>query len=102
MLSPFFPYVWIIFLILVFKGYSLSEFVSHPPNTPRLLMSSPEVDNGSCHETYSDMLNGHAKNKPGFVIILVPGIEAHIVRPDGSLTNQNEASRVHIHNSLWC
>jgi acyl-CoA synthetase (AMP-forming)/AMP-acid ligase II len=40
------------------------------------------------------MLNGRAKNKPGSVGILFPGIEARIIRPDGSLASQNEAGEL--------
>lgn len=36
------------------------------------------------------MLNGRAKNKPGSAGILAPGIEARVVRPDGSLAGPNE------------
>ncbi|KAG1737862.1 uncharacterized protein EDB91DRAFT_1237828 [Suillus paluster] len=36
------------------------------------------------------MLNGRAKNKPGSAGILVPGVEARIVRPDGSPAGPNE------------
>lgn len=41
-------------------------------------------------------LNGHAKNKPGSVGILVPGVEARIVCPDGSLAGPNEAGEIHV------
>jgi long-subunit acyl-CoA synthetase (AMP-forming) len=40
------------------------------------------------------MLNGRAKNKPGSVGILLPGVEARIIRPDGSLANPNEAGEL--------
>jgi acyl-CoA synthetase (AMP-forming)/AMP-acid ligase II len=36
------------------------------------------------------ILDGRAKNKPGSAGILVPGVEARIVRPDGSLAGPNE------------
>ncbi|KAG2123811.1 hypothetical protein DEU56DRAFT_904108 [Suillus clintonianus] len=40
------------------------------------------------------MLNGRAKNKPGSVGILASGVEARIVRPDGSLAGPNEAGEL--------
>lgn len=40
------------------------------------------------------MLNGRAKNKPGSIGILFPGVEAKIVRPDGSLASPNEAGEL--------
>ncbi|KAG2336454.1 acetyl-CoA synthetase-like protein [Suillus weaverae] len=42
------------------------------------------------------MLNGHAKNKPGSVGILVPGVETRIIHPDGSLAGPNEAGEIHV------
>ncbi|KAG2362831.1 hypothetical protein BDR07DRAFT_1283625 [Suillus spraguei] len=36
------------------------------------------------------MLDGRAKNKPGSAGILVPGVEARVIRPDGSLAGPNE------------
>ncbi|KAG1855928.1 hypothetical protein F4604DRAFT_1590599 [Suillus subluteus] len=36
------------------------------------------------------MLDGRAKNKPGSAGILIPGVEARVVRPDGSLAGPNE------------
>jgi long-subunit acyl-CoA synthetase (AMP-forming) len=45
------------------------------------------------------MLNGRAKNKPGSVGILVPGVEARIVRPDKSLAGPNEAGEIHVYGS---
>ncbi|KAG2147416.1 uncharacterized protein EDB93DRAFT_1104094 [Suillus bovinus] len=36
------------------------------------------------------ILGGRAKNKPGSVGILSPGVEARVVRPDGSLVGPNE------------
>ncbi|KAG2337838.1 acetyl-CoA synthetase-like protein [Suillus weaverae] len=35
-------------------------------------------------------------NKPGSVGILVSGVEARIVRPDGSLAGPNEAGEIHV------
>lgn len=63
----------------VSEGYGLSEFTMAVAMKP-----------------VHGMLNGHAKNKPGSVGILVPGVEARIVRPDGSLANQNEAGEIHV------
>ncbi|KAG2141978.1 hypothetical protein DEU56DRAFT_795828 [Suillus clintonianus] len=40
------------------------------------------------------MLDGRAKNKPGSVGILVSGVEARILRPDGSLAGPNEAGEL--------
>jgi long-subunit acyl-CoA synthetase (AMP-forming) len=40
------------------------------------------------------MLNGRAKDKPGSVGILFPGVEARIIRPDGSLAGPNEAGEL--------
>ncbi|OAX33939.1 acetyl-CoA synthetase-like protein [Rhizopogon vinicolor AM-OR11-026] len=45
------------------------------------------------------MLNGHAKSKPGSSEILLPGTEARIVRPDGSLAGPNEAGELHIRSN---
>ncbi|KAG0708433.1 hypothetical protein DFH29DRAFT_870962 [Suillus ampliporus] len=42
------------------------------------------------------MLNGRAKNKPGSAGILVPGVEARIIRPDGSLAGPNEPGELHV------
>ncbi|KAG1814814.1 hypothetical protein EV424DRAFT_1541299 [Suillus variegatus] len=80
----------------VSEGYGLSEFSSHLPNTIRLPMSSPEVGNDGRHETCSWHAQRTRQEQPGSVGTLVPGVEAHIVRPDGSLTNQNEAGAVHV------
>ncbi|OJA19509.1 hypothetical protein AZE42_03213 [Rhizopogon vesiculosus] len=54
-------------------GYGLSEFTM-----------------GVTIRPVSGMLNGRAKDKHGSVGILLPGIEARIVRPDGSLAGPNE------------
>ncbi|OJA09090.1 hypothetical protein AZE42_10819, partial [Rhizopogon vesiculosus] len=40
------------------------------------------------------MLNGRAKNKPGSVGIIIPGVEVRIVRPDGSLAGPNEVGEL--------
>jgi len=42
------------------------------------------------------LLNGRAKNKPGSAGILASGVEARIVRPDGSLAGPNEPGELHI------
>lgn len=42
------------------------------------------------------MLDGRAKNKPGSVGILVSGVQARILRPDGSLAGPNEAGELHV------
>ncbi|KAG1769120.1 hypothetical protein EV702DRAFT_705790 [Suillus placidus] len=63
----------------VVEGYGLSEFTMAVAMKP-----------------VHGMLNGHAKNKPGSVGILVPGVEARIVSPDGSLAGPNEAGEIHV------
>ncbi|OJA11811.1 hypothetical protein AZE42_11578, partial [Rhizopogon vesiculosus] len=45
------------------------------------------------------MLNGHAKSKPGSSGILLPGTEARIVRPNGSLAGPNEAGELLIRSN---
>ena len=42
------------------------------------------------------MLNGRAKNKPGSVGIIFPGVEVRIVRPDGSLAGPNEVGELFV------
>ncbi|KAG2034779.1 acetyl-CoA synthetase-like protein [Suillus americanus] len=42
------------------------------------------------------MLNGHAKNKPGSPGILLPGVEARVVCPDGSLAGPNEPGELYV------
>lgn len=42
------------------------------------------------------MLDGRAKNKPGSAGILVSGVQARIVRPDGSLAGPNEVGELHV------
>jgi acyl-CoA synthetase (AMP-forming)/AMP-acid ligase II len=59
------------------EGYGLSEFT--------VIVSLKPIPG---------MLNGRAKNKPGSVGILLPGVEARIIRPDGSLANPNEAGEL--------
>ncbi|KAG1722895.1 hypothetical protein EDB19DRAFT_1859208 [Suillus lakei] len=63
----------------VSEGYGLSEFTMAVAMKP-----------------VHGMLNGRAKNKLGSVGILVPDVEARIVRPDGSLAGPNEAGEIHI------
>ncbi|KAG1818632.1 uncharacterized protein BJ212DRAFT_1346462 [Suillus subaureus] len=62
---------------LVTEGYGLSEFTVTVSLKP-----------------IPGMLNGRAKNKPGSVGILLPGVEARIIRPDGSLASPNEAGEL--------
>ncbi|KAG1758293.1 hypothetical protein EDD22DRAFT_972261 [Suillus occidentalis] len=59
------------------EGYGLSEFT--------VVVSLKPIPG---------MLNGRAKNKPGSIGILFPGVEAKIVRPDGSLASSNEAGEL--------
>ncbi|KAG2123810.1 hypothetical protein DEU56DRAFT_759917 [Suillus clintonianus] len=59
------------------EGYGLTEFTVTVSVTP-----------------FPGMLNGRAKRKPGSVGILVPGVEARIIRPDGSLASHNEAGEL--------
>ncbi|KAG1735173.1 hypothetical protein EDB19DRAFT_1910741 [Suillus lakei] len=66
-------------LLLTFAGYGLSEFTM-----PITMKPIP------------GMLDGCAKNKPGSAGILVPGVEARIVRPDGSLVGPNEPGELFI------
>lgn len=42
------------------------------------------------------MLDGRAKNKPGSIGILLSGIHARILRPDGSLAGPNEAGELYV------
>ncbi|KAG1735179.1 hypothetical protein EDB19DRAFT_1110705 [Suillus lakei] len=60
------------------EGYGLSEFT--------LVAMKP----------LPGMLDGRAKNKPGSAGILVSGVEARILRPDGSLAGPNEPGEIHI------
>jgi len=46
------------------------------------------------------VLEGRAKDKPGSVGILLPGVEARIVRPDGSLAGPNEPGEIHLRGPL--
>ncbi|KAG2033460.1 hypothetical protein BDR03DRAFT_1014312 [Suillus americanus] len=59
------------------EGYGLSEFTVTVSLKP-----------------IPGMLNGHAKSKPASVGILLPGVEACIIRPDGSLASPNEAGEL--------
>lgn len=59
------------------EGYGLSEFT--------VIVSLKPIPG---------MLNGCAKNKPGSIGILFPGVEARIIRPDGSLASPNEAGEL--------
>ncbi|KAG0706739.1 hypothetical protein DFH29DRAFT_980202 [Suillus ampliporus] len=63
----------------VSEGYGLSEFTVVVAVKP-----------------FPGMLDGRAKVKPGSVGILLPGIEARIIRPDGSLAGPNEAGELHV------
>jgi long-subunit acyl-CoA synthetase (AMP-forming) len=42
------------------------------------------------------VLNGRAKNKPGSTGILLPGIEARVMREDGTLAAVNEPGELHV------
>ncbi|OAX33941.1 acetyl-CoA synthetase-like protein [Rhizopogon vinicolor AM-OR11-026] len=42
------------------------------------------------------VLNGRAKNKPGSTGILLPGVEARVVREDGTLAAVNEPGELHV------
>jgi long-subunit acyl-CoA synthetase (AMP-forming) len=46
------------------------------------------------------MLDGRANDKPGSVGILFPGVEARIVRPDGSLAGPNEPGELLLRGAL--
>ncbi|KAG2123809.1 hypothetical protein DEU56DRAFT_828795 [Suillus clintonianus] len=59
------------------EGYGLSEFT---------MIASLKPIPG--------MLNGRAVTKPGSIGILCPGVEARIIRPDGSLAGVNEAGEL--------
>ncbi|KAG1732676.1 uncharacterized protein EDB91DRAFT_1084706 [Suillus paluster] len=59
------------------EGYGLSEFTMTAAMKP-----------------VPGLLNGRAKNKPGSIGILYPGVEARIVRPDGSLAGLNEPGEI--------
>ncbi|KAG0708432.1 hypothetical protein DFH29DRAFT_870961 [Suillus ampliporus] len=61
----------------VSEGYGMSEFTMTIAMKP-----------------IPGMLNGRAQNKPGSAGILVPGVEARIVRPDGSLAGPNESGEL--------
>ncbi|KAG1733440.1 hypothetical protein EDB19DRAFT_1830956 [Suillus lakei] len=69
-------------------GYGFSEFISGLPYILHPLISSPEVDNSGHHETCSWHTQRRAKNKPDSVGILVPGVEACVVHPNGSLAGE--------------
>jgi acyl-CoA synthetase (AMP-forming)/AMP-acid ligase II len=60
------------------EGYGLSEFA--------LAAMKP----------LPGMLDGRAKNKLGSAGILAPGVQARILRPDGSLAGPNEAGEIHV------
>ncbi|KAG2086544.1 uncharacterized protein F5147DRAFT_77135 [Suillus discolor] len=62
----------------VFEGYSLSEFIS------------------VAMKPLPGMLDGRAKNKPGSAGILLSGVQARILRPDGSLAGPNEAGELYV------
>lgn len=63
----------------VTEGYGMSEFTMAIAMKPM-----------------PGMLDGRAKNKPGSAGMLGPGIEARIVRPDGSLVGPNEAGELYV------
>ncbi|KAG2147409.1 uncharacterized protein EDB93DRAFT_1337359 [Suillus bovinus] len=60
------------------EGYGLSEFLT------------------VAMKPLPSMLDGRAKSKPGSVGILFPGVEARILRPDGSLAGPNEAGEIFV------
>ncbi|KIK41940.1 hypothetical protein CY34DRAFT_12725 [Suillus luteus UH-Slu-Lm8-n1] len=62
----------------VSEGYGLSEFV--------MVAMKP----------LPGMLDGRAMNKPGSAGILVSGVQARIVRPDGSLAGPNEVGELQL------
>ncbi|KAG2344422.1 acetyl-CoA synthetase-like protein [Suillus weaverae] len=66
----------------VTEGYGLSEF------TVAIAM-----------KPVPGMLDGRAKNKPGSAGILAPGVEARVVRPDGSLAGPNEPGELLVRGS---
>jgi long-subunit acyl-CoA synthetase (AMP-forming) len=55
---------------------------------------------GASMKPLTGILNGRAKEKRGSVGILFPGIEARIVRPDGSLAGPNEPGELHLRGPL--
>lgn len=55
---------------------------------------------GASMKPLTGMLNGRAKEKRGSVGILFPGVEARIVRPDGSLAGPNEPGELHLRGPL--
>jgi len=65
------------------EGYGLSEFTVAVSMRP-----------------LPGILDGRAKDKPGSVGILFPGIEARIVRPDGTLAGPNEPGEVLLRGAL--
>jgi len=65
------------------EGYGLSEFTM-----------------GASFKPLTGMLNGRAKEKRGSVGILFPGVEARIVRPDGSLAGLNEPGELHVRGPI--
>ncbi|KAG2147413.1 uncharacterized protein EDB93DRAFT_1250559 [Suillus bovinus] len=60
------------------EGYGLSEFIA------------------VAMKPLPGMLDGRAKNKPGSVGMLFSGVEARILRPDGSLAGPNEAGEIYV------
>jgi len=64
-------------------GYGLSEFTMSTAMSP-----------------LPGMLDGRAKEKAGSVGILLPGVEARIVRPDGSLAGPNEPGELLLRGPL--
>ncbi|KAG2125809.1 hypothetical protein DEU56DRAFT_974020 [Suillus clintonianus] len=61
------------------QGYGLSEFTI-----------------GVSLKPFPGMLNGRAKWKSDSVGMLLPGVEACIIRPDGSLAGPNEAGEIYV------
>jgi len=59
-----------------------------------------EITMGAAMTPIPGLLNGRAKDKPDSVGILFPGLEARIVRPDGSLAGPNEPGELLLRGSL--
>ena len=47
----------------------------------------------------SGMLGGRAKDVPGSIGMLVPGMEARVVREDGTIADVNEPGELHVRGS---
>ncbi|KAG1855347.1 hypothetical protein DFJ58DRAFT_906090 [Suillus subalutaceus] len=69
-----------------------ARFTDMPRVTERYGMT--ELTTSIAMTPIPGMLNGRAKYKPGSAGILLPGVEARVVRPDGSLAGPNEAGEL--------